>query len=155
MLSTFSWSTFILGTFLLGLSFQTRGPRHKQLLVDYSIYRDILDLALEIRKEVGDCAEKLSARRLDTYIKTSTGKVQIAEDIPLVSRVEDLDNSASTSSKPRAAPGLTSPRALYSSRPSKFPFWRGTSGGEEKALIDTVKEGKDSVPSTASSRWRS
>lgn len=49
--------------------------------MDFSIYRDILDLAGEIKAELGEDAEDLSATVLNDSIKTDTGNVRITEDL--------------------------------------------------------------------------
>ena len=59
--------------------------RTKMLSVDFSIYRDILDLAGEIKTELGNAAEGLSATALADRITVNTGNVRITEDTSLQS----------------------------------------------------------------------
>lgn len=53
--------------------------------MDVSICRDILDLADEIKAELGNAAEDLSATALADRITVNTGNVRITEDTSLQS----------------------------------------------------------------------
>lgn len=62
----------------------------------HSKYRDILDLAEEIRNELGDEATEMPPEQLKRQINTRTGRVRVdLEDLPL-SRSEELDAKYST-----------------------------------------------------------
>lgn len=86
LLSLFGIATMVSSAILLALNAVIwQQTRTKTLSVDFSIYRDILDLAGEIKAELGEGAEDLSATVLNDRIKTDTGNVRITEDLSLPS----------------------------------------------------------------------
>jgi hypothetical protein len=87
LLFIFGIVTTISGAILLVLNAVVwRQTGTKTLSVDFSIWRDILDLAGEIKAELGDDAEDLTAATLNDRIKTDTGNVRIVtKDLSLPS----------------------------------------------------------------------
>jgi hypothetical protein len=86
LLFLFAIATIISSIILLALNaFVWKQTRTKMLSVDFSIYRDILDLAGEIKAELGNAAEDLSATALADRITVNTGNVRIIEDTSLQS----------------------------------------------------------------------
>lgn len=137
MLFTFSIFTIIFGAVLFMLSNPIRRPpRNDQSPAYFSVYRDILDLALEVKKELGDGSEDLSARKLDKCIKTATGAVRIEEDVLLTSRFEKDNKTPSTSSHKAPISAPTTLRRLYPSRMARFMLKSKNSRIEEAALMN-------------------
>lgn len=74
---------------------------HKQTL-HFSIYRDILDLATEIKAELGNAAEDMSAEQLDWRLHSKVGSVRLDKtDLSSYIEIEGPLSSASPDQSPR------------------------------------------------------
>ena len=152
ILFTFSIVTTIFG-FLLFLLSGGGKRRHRGVgpPTYFSVYRDILDLALEIKKELGDSAEALSARELDKRITTATGAVRVEEDSFLTSLLEEHNKPLSLVNDVDSEPSSNLLRRLYPSRRPGGPRETGglPDGDDTAAIAGSVRTNESDAASTA------
>ncbi|KAK5110408.1 hypothetical protein LTR85_001033 [Meristemomyces frigidus] len=89
MLFSFCVATFLFACIVSVLHYSNeRHSRASNYTQHFSLYRDALDLSLELRALGDGDVEKMSAKEVDDYVKRHKGLVHLETDLLLPSKVE-------------------------------------------------------------------